>query len=114
MDWYLIRLYWRITMSNKNKKLLPLTPEQNAIQEKKLEHLDDVEYPNYNEELKINKVYFTHDIPIYLNYLNKVDTEHYELTIKGMFLFIKDKNKNYTHLVPLANVSTIEAYYDQS
>lgn len=76
-------------MSN-NKKELPKEPVINT------------------EIFKLRAAYFNHDIPIYLNYVNKVVAGQYTLTIKGNFLFIYDETKEYTMLVPLTSVASAD------
>lgn len=57
---------------------------------------------------KVRAAYFIRDIPIYLNLQNKVTCGEYELTIRENFLFIKDTKKEYTMLVPLTSVASMD------
>lgn len=58
--------------------------------------------------IKPKYVCFLQDIPIFLNYKNKVTCEEFDLTIKGNFLFIYDKNKQFNMIVPLTSVASAE------
>jgi len=78
-------------MSNKNKQL----PAKPLTEEDKLDY-------------KIQRANFTNNILVFLNYQNFVTCHDYELTIRGGFLFIYDTKKDYTMLVPLNNVSSME------
>lgn len=63
----------------------------------------------YDAEIKnIKSANFMRETCIFLNYMNKITNQHAELTIKGNWLFIFDKEKKYTNLVPLSNISSIE------
>lgn len=66
------------------------------------------ELPINTDVFKVKAAYFIRDIPIYLNYVNKVTSGQYVLTIKGQFLFIFDKEKEYTMLVPLTSVASAD------
>lgn len=61
------------------------------------------------DEIKVNKVNFTQDILVFLNYMNRIVAGDYELTIIGNFLYIKDtKKRAITCIVPLTNVGSAE------
>jgi hypothetical protein len=57
---------------------------------------------------QLKAAYFIQDIPIFLNYKNKVTCEEFELTIRSGFLFIKDNKKGHTMLVPLTSVASAD------
>jgi len=73
------------------------------------------ELPPVNDNiLQLKRVNFIKDIPIFLNFMNRIDSGEYELTIKTppgsgvSFLFIHNVIAKKTCVVPLTSVASFE------
>ena len=70
--------------------------------------------PINDNVLNLKSVAFIKDIPIFLNYTNRIDTGLFELYIKTpagqdtSFLFIKEKKTNKICMVPLTSVASMD------
>lgn len=60
----------------------------------------------------IKTVYFNKDVMVFLNYINKVTFDDFELTIRKGFLFIKDLKTGYVCLVPVENINSVQLQHD--
>lgn len=59
-------------------------------------------------EIKIKSAFFIRDIPIFLNYQNKISNDDFFLTIKGELLCVQNKKTQLWSLIPLFNVASME------
>ena len=73
------------------------------------------ELPSINDNIfQLKRVYFLQDIPIFLNFVNKVEGQFYDLVIKTSphtnitFLYITDKKTKQVCLVPLSSVASAD------
>jgi hypothetical protein len=62
------------------------------------------------QEIKVQDVCFKQDLPIFLNYRNKITHKEFELTIRGYFLHIKNNATGKTALVPIDNIAFVEEF----
>lgn len=65
-------------------------------------------------EIKVAKVFFIKDIPIFLNWRNSVSVEEFDLRISNGMLIIYNSITDKSVLVPLCQVAVIESVDDQS
>ena len=71
--------------------------------------------PPINDNVfNLKRVHFIKDIPIFLNFVNKVEGQFYDLVIKTSphtnitFLYITDKKTKQVCLVPLSSVASAD------
>lgn len=60
------------------------------------------------DPMKLNKVLFKQDLPIFLNYRNKIECGEYELHLRDNLLVIRNVHSGKVCLVPVSNIACME------
>lgn len=57
---------------------------------------------------EVTHVYFLQNIQVFLNYVNKITCEEYELSIEGNLLYVFNTITLKTCAIPLTNVASMD------
>ncbi len=60
-----------------------------------------------NKKLEIQSASFTQDLPIFLNFQNKVTCEEFELSIENNLLYVFNRKTSKTEIVPLYHIAVL-------